>query len=193
MFEDCELLQIFETCGEIEDLGEYAFAGCKALELVNLKSMRSQSETRYSLEIHRPDGQVPKGAFMNCHKLKSAYLDVKQIKEMAFMGCTGLTEVSSYVSVSSEGFFTEEIGERAFARCDNMKSLFGVNRSEFIDAFDRSPHRKKLVRLFEPIDEQLPEERLIYIMSRWRSITGLVALVIDAAIIYWIGRYFGWW
>lgn len=187
MFENCELLQTFETLGEIEDLGEYAFAGCKALELVNLKSLRSKSQTRYSLEIHRPNRIIPKGAFLNCHKLKSVYLDVKQIKEKAFMGCTGLTEVNSYVSVENENFFTEEIGESAFAHCVLLDSIFGADKSNFIALFERNPHRKKLVRVFEPNEELLHVDRFSYIINR------LVGVVIVAVTIYWVGRYFGWW
>ena len=189
-FENCKNLQTFESDGQIESLGEYVFAGCKNLELIRLGG---ESMDIYSLEIHRPDAIIPKGAFMNCCKLKSAYLDVKQIKEKAFMGCTSLTKVDSAYSVKTQEFFIEEIGESAFALCFRLNSIFGADRSNFIALFERNPHRRKLVRVFEPCNNLSSSEKVYYYSHKWSWIIVLLGLVTDVFIFYWVGRFLGWW
>lgn len=201
-FEGCKNLQTFESDARIWRLGEYAFAGCTKLEFVRLNQVETNdietNDTSCSLRVVLPDGQIPKGAFKDCCSLKSAFIDVKQIKAEAFCGCKHLTVVRSYDSVTQKEFRIEEIGERAFAECDSLNIIFGVKREEFIKCYEEVPHRRKLVHVFGNPLEGLPHFVIFFKNHpKLTVLLNIIAVVVSIIIYYWIGRWigtcFGWW
>lgn len=202
MFENCENLQTFKSDGTIKSIGEYAFAGCKGLELVRFGN--HTGSIRPSLIISSPDGQIPEGAFMNCCQLESARIDVKRIKARAFEGCTNLRYVDSDLrKVSDYDFSIEEIGESAFAECP-IEDLFGASKNDFIWNYESNPNRKKLVRIFDSYKEVSDSEKtpqkypksvriLIDMQNRHTSVFFIIYLLIDGILIYLFGKYVSWW
>jgi len=111
----------------LEEIKNYGFYGCKALENIDLTSTKIESLSSYS--------------FASCAKVARAYLPngLKEIKEGAFEQDEALTSVRipdnvtgigdeafkncSYLEAIYLGQKVTELGKRAFANCVKVKKL----------------------------------------------------------------------
>ncbi|MCD8049015.1 MAG: leucine-rich repeat protein [Clostridia bacterium] len=135
----------------LEEIGEYAFNGCKSLKNITLpstlKAINAQAfDSCSSLEqIDIPVGieEIEHGAFYKCTALKTIDLsecaNLKEIERDTFSGCTSLVsikfpvgidtipnsfckECTSLVNVEIPNTVTE-IGSSAFSNCSSLESI----------------------------------------------------------------------
>lgn len=123
-FEDCTQLKSVQFTDYISSIGSYAFAGCTALESINIPYTVMYAGTN---------------VFENCTSLKSVVwsINIKNILEDTFSGCSSLEKIKNIWKVETIadrafqntaltdfefGNTLNSIGERAFAYCKNLQS-----------------------------------------------------------------------
>lgn len=107
MFFGCRQLKTLELPNSIEEIGDYAFADCRALELPGgLKNPRLK--------------RIGTAAFENCASLERLQLPASLVtlEGAAFSGCGNLQKVSFAPNAK-----LQKIGDHAFRGCRNLKEL----------------------------------------------------------------------
>lgn len=124
-FANCTSLETAYFPKRVVECGKYVFEGCTSLRYVRLPQGMTEIPAGFlkdcaSLEtVHLPEGLTAIGAraFSNCSSLRWLYIpeSVEHISIEAFAGA-GLQSFCF-------GFDNAEIGVRAFAGCDQLKTL----------------------------------------------------------------------
>ncbi|MGM9804775.1 MAG: leucine-rich repeat domain-containing protein [Muribaculaceae bacterium] len=126
-FNGCTSLQTVTSAG-VDSIGNSAFSGCT--ELTQALNLPAKSGTFIysgcSSLRNKPitENGIPKGTFSNCTSLVVTdirMLDGAEIGEMAFMGCTSITEV--YIDGAP-------VGDGAFGGCTSLSKVeFGETQT----------------------------------------------------------------
>ncbi|MBR2989154.1 MAG: leucine-rich repeat domain-containing protein [Clostridia bacterium] len=106
------------------EIGEYAFYGCSALEVVEMPSdgittiwQGAFNGCSSLVDIELPEGVfVGSYAFCRCENLRSIGTSLGMIMEGTFSGCTKLNDFPV-------DYGTSEIGEDAFYHCVSLKDI----------------------------------------------------------------------
>lgn len=123
-FAERAFLKAVEVPEGVEELGPYAFNGCRNLRRVKLPAtLKTIGELAFgscasleSVEIPQTVEALGKSAFLNCSALRSVKLSaaLKRIGELAFRGCEYLETIEIPEGV-------EELGPCAFVGCRNLR------------------------------------------------------------------------
>ncbi len=113
-FSGCTSLSSITISKNIEYIYHNAFDGCSALTSIVVEEGNPKFDSRDNCNaiIYTEVN----GLYFGC-KTTVIPKDITEIMDMAFLGCTGLTEITIPENVV-------EIGEKAFADCKNLKTVF---------------------------------------------------------------------
>lgn len=156
-FEDCRELSSIVLPDSIRELGS-SFRCCVRLKEVSLPRhincirIHTFRDCRALEKVYIPAGVefIGFGAFNNCSSLSSIVIpEIASIESYAFAGCKSLTDVSLPIISNEEqietGLFEgcqslrsiyypyDNIGQRMFARCDNLEKITVAGKIAFVD------------------------------------------------------------
>ena len=116
-FRECTGLTSVTIPNSITSIGNYAFSGCSGLTEVNITDLSAWCKIDFYSSVSNPLYYAKK-LKLNGNEIKDLVIpnDITEIKDYAFLGCTGLTEVTIPNSVIS-------IDWSAFSECTGLTSV----------------------------------------------------------------------
>lgn len=150
-FEYCSSLTSITIPEQVSKIGRNAFGGCDALSKVNITNLSAWCKIVFD-GIEKQSNSVSTYLATNPLYYADLYIDgtkitdliipsdITQIKDMAFMGCSSLTNVQLNDGITSIGYYAfsrctsltditipksvVKISEYCFKDCDNLKKLY---------------------------------------------------------------------